>query len=347
VYATGFLARGIFGQRDVTLDLRVALLLETQQDCLYKSWVISRMLLIRDPTDPFPGLLDALQKRKPRLPVKFSLDTSNVQNYPTCLSQGCFLDSLFQSSPRYPFNEADDCLQICARPRTYVVDVMFVRRPKRLKDSFDQIVNKNVVPNGALGIQQVNRLVKQSSSKKNRNHALLPYPGAYPRGFLVYSFRTASDYIEAQEILAQSNFDARSEVVIEDPTVGLDHVQGHPNTQSRSEIVAYEPNKVIVDVQTDSAAFLVLTDLYYPGWTAEIDGRPATIYRADGLFRAVKVEPGHHTIVFSYLPITFLAGVATSTLTAVGLAYHLVRRHTRTDGSRTRARVDGGTSHVG
>ena len=50
---------------------------------------------------------------------------------------------------------------------------------------------------------------------------------------------------------------------------------------------------------------LVLHETYYPGWVAEIDGKPARILRADVLFRGVEVPPGRRKVVFRYAPLSF------------------------------------------
>ncbi len=54
------------------------------------------------------------------------------------------------------------------------------------------------------------------------------------------------------------------------------------------------------------------TDLHYPGWIAEEDGRRLPILRADGWFRAVALPAGTHTVVFRYRPYSFYAGAAVS-----------------------------------
>ena len=60
--------------------------------------------------------------------------------------------------------------------------------------------------------------------------------------------------------------------------------------------------RVVIDVETDFDGYLFLSDAYYPGWHATIDGAPTTIYRADIMFRAVFVPAGAHEIVYTYDP---------------------------------------------
>lgn len=66
----------------------------------------------------------------------------------------------------------------------------------------------------------------------------------------------------------------------------------------------------IVTVETESATpgHLVVTDVWYPGWVATIDGAPATIARANYSFRAVALPPGKHVVEFNYRPRVFYAG---------------------------------------
>jgi uncharacterized membrane protein YfhO len=72
------------------------------------------------------------------------------------------------------------------------------------------------------------------------------------------------------------------------------------------------PERVVAEVTTSFPGVLLLTDLHYPGWRAQANGRDIEILRADGLFRAVPLPAGAHRIVFRYRPVSFSAGAALS-----------------------------------
>ncbi|MBE7220494.1 MAG: hypothetical protein INR64_18655, partial [Caulobacteraceae bacterium] len=76
-----------------------------------------------------------------------------------------------------------------------------------------------------------------------------------------------------------------------------------------ARITAYADDRVTLDVDTRQAGLVVLHDLFYPGWTARVDGVPAPVLRADLLFRGVEVGAGHHTVEFAFHPLS-LANLA-------------------------------------
>ena len=64
---------------------------------------------------------------------------------------------------------------------------------------------------------------------------------------------------------------------------------------------------------------VVLADAWYPGWSVEVDGKPAEVMRAWGFVRAVRVDSGQHTIRWSYEPRSFRIGGAVSLVALLGL----------------------------
>ena len=86
--------------------------------------------------------------------------------------------------------------------------------------------------------------------------------------------------------------------------------------EGTTRIARYAPHTVRVEVVADRPAYLVLTDTWYPGWTARLDGGPVRLWRANHAFRLVRVPAGASTVVFRYRPLSVWAGLAVSAGTA-------------------------------
>lgn len=107
-------------------------------------------------------------------------------------------------------------------------------------------------------------------------------------------------------------------VVIEDPA-GENFRAVFPNEfgltggmildDSNVEFVRDEPEHLIITTNAYDECYLVLRDTYFSEWVATVDGSPATIYPADGTFRAVRLQPGTHTVEFQYVPTSFRIGL--------------------------------------
>lgn len=94
-----------------------------------------------------------------------------------------------------------------------------------------------------------------------------------------------------------------------------------------------ETDLVELSLETDTAGWLVMMDTYYPGWQARIDQIPARIYRANYLFRGLKVTAGKHTLQFVYRPVGLKMGLDMNLaffLTAVISALRLTFRKRQT-----------------
>ena len=74
------------------------------------------------------------------------------------------------------------------------------------------------------------------------------------------------------------------------------------DTASIVTITAYEPNQVTYDVNSGKGGVVVFSEVYYPGWTATIDGEPAELGRVNYILRALNVKPGKHEVVLSFFP---------------------------------------------
>ena len=103
--------------------------------------------------------------------------------------------------------------------------------------------------------------------------------------------------------------------------------------QDNVEVVRYGANSLEIEVQTDTEGYLFLSDPFYPGWQAEVDGEPAQLLRANYAFRAVAVPAGSHRVTMEFRSGSWYAGLGISAFTAAVLmllgAWALWRRRRR------------------
>lgn len=80
---------------------------------------------------------------------------------------------------------------------------------------------------------------------------------------------------------------------------------GQAQQQDDTSIVtltAYEPNHLTYDVQSGKGGIVVFSEIYYPGWTATIDGQEAELGRVDYILRALNVSAGQHQVELMFYP---------------------------------------------
>jgi hypothetical protein len=128
---------------------------------------------------------------------------------------------------------------------------------------------------------------------------------AMPRAFLVGEALVVKDGPTALSRLRDGDVDVRQSAVLEGtvPTgIALPSAATTDSPLGSATIGSYENEKVEVRTSAPRDAILVLSDPFYPGWVARVDGSPTTILRADYLFRAVAVPAGTHTVTFTFEP---------------------------------------------
>jgi Bacterial membrane protein YfhO len=86
----------------------------------------------------------------------------------------------------------------------------------------------------------------------------------------------------------------------------------------KASVTRYTGNEVVIVTHSEKPGFLVLSDTYYPGWQATIDGRKTPVMRANYDFRTVSLPNGDHTVVFRFKPRSFKAGLLGS---LIGLCF--------------------------
>lgn len=74
------------------------------------------------------------------------------------------------------------------------------------------------------------------------------------------------------------------------------------DNSSMVKITSYAPNQLAYDVKSDKGGVLVFSEIYYPGWTATVDGQPVELGRVDYILRALNIKAGSHKVVLSFFP---------------------------------------------
>ena len=131
----------------------------------------------------------------------------------------------------------------------------------------------------------------------------LPVANPYAQGnaWFVDNIRYVEDANHELDGLAQVSL--RHEAVADrrfEPILG----QATPADSTASiKLVSYEPNRLEYTAESRQGGVVVFSEIYYPhGWTATVDGQPAELGRVNYVLRAMRLQPGQHKVVLSFLP---------------------------------------------
>lgn len=85
---------------------------------------------------------------------------------------------------------------------------------------------------------------------------------------------------------------------------------GESKEQDSAAVVTlkkYEPNHLTYDVRSSKGGILAFSEIYYPGWTATVDGQPRELGRVNYILRAINVQPGNHQVELTFRPTSIKA----------------------------------------
>jgi len=142
----------------------------------------------------------------------------------------------------------------------------------------------------------------------------------FPRAWVVHAVEFVPDEEMALTRLSADEFDLRRAAVVVEPRGDVPF--GDFATQageldavgSSAQVVAFAPSEITIEVDAAADGLLILSEVYYPGWRASVDGETAHIVRADGLLRGVPVPGGRHTVRVWYAPVSVRLGLIVSAL---------------------------------
>lgn len=157
--------------------------------------------------------------------------------------------------------------------------------------------------------------------------AILLNRQALPRAKMFYNWEVYKNEQEILEAMVDPKFDFSNKLILlQQPNVPV-----VSNSKSEVEYLEYKNQYSKIRVETDKAGMLFISESYYPGWNAYLDGRKVQLYQADYAFRAVKVPSGRHTVEFRYMPDSFRYGRVLSSISLLVLVALTVFSYTKTD----------------
>ena len=130
-------------------------------------------------------------------------------------------------------------------------------------------------------------------------------PWAQGNGWFVEQIEYVPD--ADSEIAALHNTDLRKVAVVDkqfESVLGTATLQEDTTSTSTVELTSYEANRLTYKVKSKQGGVVVLSEIYYPGWTCTIDGQATEIARANYVLRAIKVPAGEHEVIMTFDPQT-------------------------------------------
>ncbi|HLY36622.1 MAG TPA: YfhO family protein [Candidatus Binatia bacterium] len=145
-------------------------------------------------------------------------------------------------------------------------------------------------------------------------------PAALPRAFYVPRVEVVTDRTQLLGRLAFGPGDLRRLAFLETPPPSGFTGAATDGADGAVAFLRSDPERVTIDVEASEHGFLVLSDTYFPGWRATVDGVASPILRANHAFRLVEVPAGRSTVDFRYAPRAIWLGALISAVTVVAVA---------------------------
>lgn len=155
-----------------------------------------------------------------------------------------------------------------------------------------------------------------------RDVATLPYDlelfenlRVLPRFFLVSKVRQVASDREARDLVERREVDLHDTAVTARAVAGIS--ESAAGTGGTVRVIDYRADSLDLSVRTPQAAFLVLSESFYPGWRAWVDGGAVETIRTDIAFRGLVVPAGSHRVAMRFQPAILPVSLAISLATAL------------------------------
>ena len=160
-------------------------------------------------------------------------------------------------------------------------------------------------------------------TEERRNISIYFNKDFLPRAYFVPNAVVEENRSRIFARLTSDSFNERGEVILEKmPEIGLKNLGAYREVPLRR----WSPNKIVIEDDFPSDGFLVLSEVWYPGWKALIDGNEEEILRGNYLFRVIPIRKGLRKIVFEFKPYYFYFGLKITLITLMIITIYLMRK---------------------
>ena len=124
-------------------------------------------------------------------------------------------------------------------------------------------------------------------------------------------------------------------ILADDTTTQATVVSPDRGGEGSARVTDYSAGSIKIHTTASADAWLVLSDTFYPGWLASVDGQPSTVLRGDVLFRVVAVPAGEHEVELRFEPVSVKLGLLISIVALLALGGAFVAAGMRRRPGRT------------
>lgn len=188
-----------------------------------------------------------------------------------------------------------------------LTNTCFILTVKQIKKNGRYVPDKTGEPGRLFQLTKLNKVFEEGTVEVLENNQCLP------RAFIVHNYQIESDPEKMITLLKSPELDLREKIILEEePQFKMEKQLEAPEEKEKLVWLEYEPDRIVLQLETETPGLLFLADSFYPGWKAFIDDKETPIYRANFAFRAVFVPEGDHLVRFIYDPQSFKIGTAVS-----------------------------------
>jgi hypothetical protein len=149
---------------------------------------------------------------------------------------------------------------------------------------------------------------KFGTSPKN----VIQNPKAFGNAWFVENVKTVNTPDE--EIAALSSEDLKKTAILDVTKFKTSKTTFETDSAAAVKFLSYKPNELIYETSSEKDGFVVFSEIWYPAWKAEIDGKPVDIQSVNYVLRGLEVPAGKHKIVFKFVSETFEKGNLITTI---------------------------------